>query len=138
MFEKLPRLAIPGSMAECANCVAGRSEYIGESKWGIKNGIANYNDTAINQYGEWSVGNIPLNAKRLTVDIWVQTTNNQPEIDRVTRQINKLAGVPIVFDANNDDTDHETYRVFGICTDFYQVVPYATETQCNMEILGLR
>lgn len=128
--------AASGATAKCGYCVVGRSQYIGQSRYGIKNGLSSYTESVINQFGEYQIAGDRSLGKSLVVDLWIAVHEGRKEIDSVTKIMRKLHNVPCVWDFNNNGSV-ESWVALGIYKDFYQVVPAGQYSQCNLEIIGI-
>ena len=129
--------AATGTMAKCGYCVVGLNEFVAAAEFGIGNGLSNYSGPAFNDFGEYQISTIRPPGRIVDVPLWIDVSSDRSEIDRVTQQMEKWLGKPVVWDANNGGPTVESWILMGIYKDFYQVVPAPRYAKCNLEIRGI-
>lgn len=124
--------ANPGEYASCGNIIVGRGYNIGNSQYGAKIGMVDYSEWETDDTGKASV----------TQGYWAKRNNittylDNDKLDNIYSILVSLRGVPTAWLGNNDDSNYESLRVFGIFTDFDIVVSGPSHSLCDIEIEGL-
>lgn len=128
--------AATGTQAKCGHVILGRSRQLGLTEWGAQADIDDYSRNQTNDFGETYLKQGDY-ADTLDLDLWIDTDPAGREADRIRRILTGLRSIPCIYDGNNAHTDRESLIVFGFFRNFKVVIPYATVTQCSLEIQGM-
>lgn len=122
----------PGTVARVGNVTIGRCKTLGQSLYGMENGISDYSRKTTDSFGNTylSVGSW---AKTARMDLHVATST----YDDIFRTLAKLRATPTVFIGDNSDTGLDAFTLWGVVRDFRMVVSGPTMSQCSLEIQGL-
>lgn len=127
--------AATGVAAKCGFLILGRRVFLGMTQWGVDAGIEDFSRKETNSFGETTITKRAF-AKTIDADLFVETSPNGREFDRVQRILAERRSTPVVWNFNND-TDRQALIVYGFYRDFGLVAEFATVTQCSLEIEGL-
>lgn len=122
----------PGAIARVGNVAVGRCKTLGQSLYGMENGISDYSRKTTDSFGNTylSVGGW---AKTARMDLHVPTS----DYDDIFRTLARLRATPTVFVGDNDDTGLDAFTIWGFVRDFRMVVSGPEMSQCSLEIQGL-
>lgn len=117
--------------AECAVCFLGQAFEIGATETGLQLGLIDYSTFEKDQFGETTL--VPrINVREGSMTIWADTA----QIDRIYSLFETVLGNLVLIDANNDDTQFDSARIFGKITSIRAGLAYAM-TPLDLQIEGI-
>ena len=122
----------PGGTVKCGLCGIGLSTYIGDAQWGVQPGYLDYSIKDENDFGQTYL-NVGPWAKLQDVDVAL----NLETLDAVFNDLVNVRGSLVYIDANGDDTDFESVRVFGFIEDWSISINNPTIAYLTMSIQGV-
>jgi len=128
--------AASGEEAKCGNAVLGKAAFLGTTQFGVSAGIEDFSRKETNEFGETAITKRAF-AKLVDADLWIPTSSDGREFNRVQSILARIRSTPVVWQFNNDDTSLEPLIVFGFYRDFDLVAQFPTLNQCNIEVEGL-
>lgn len=126
------QIKAPNAVARVGHVAVGRCKTLGQSQYGMENGISDYSRKTTDSFGNTylSVGGW---AKTARMDLHVATS----VYDDIFRTLAKLRATPTVFVGDNADVGLDAFTIWGFVRDFRMVVSGPEMSQCSLEIQGL-
>lgn len=109
--------------------VVGQSFEIGDTQYGVQNGITDYSVTSTDAFGVTKITERNY-AKRMTVPVSVPRARH----DAVVSMLASYRAKPVVWVGLDDS---ESNIIYGWAKDWSGQIVYPTKTQFNLEIKGL-
>lgn len=125
-------VTVSGEQCAIGHLLAGRAIWLGGTRWDAWLGITDYSIKETDAFGQTFLNQRGY-GNSLDIDVWVESA----DVDRVHRKLAAYRAKPVLWQANNDQTIHESLIVFGWYRDFQQVLPGPTHSICSLNIEGL-
>ncbi len=124
------------SVAKCGQLILGKATFLGLTEYGVSASIDDYSRKETNDFGETFLSQRAF-AKTLDIDLWIDHTPQAIQYDKVYQTLSNIRATPVVFDANNKNSDRQTFQIFGYYKDFSLIADFAIKSQCTLTIEGL-
>lgn len=121
----------PGSTAKCGMCAIGLSADIGQTLYGARSGYVDYSIKSTNDFGYTYLS--PGNWAKAPQ---IQTQIDRENVDAVYEDLVNARGSFVVLDANEGETDFETFRIYGFLEDWRIAMDNPTKANVNLTIRG--
>lgn len=118
---------------KCGEMVIGSQYRLGGTEWGAMVSIDDYStistDSATYLPVELVQGDF---SDRSGAVFWVENT----DVDRVRNKLTAMRGKLSIFDLNNEESDFDSFIIYGYPKSFDIIIPGPSISKCNLEIGG--
>lgn len=121
-----------GGTAKCGQCGIGLSTSLGEAQWGVQPDFLDYSIKDENEFGQTYL-NQGAWAKNQEVDVNLQLAT----LDAVFDDLVNVRGSLVYIDANGEDTDFESLRMFGFIEDWSIKISNPAIAKLSLSIQGV-
>ena len=115
----------------CGLCMAGLSQWLGDTLYGASVGIEDYSTKEVDEWGNSYLLTRPYSD---TANVTLSLPTSQ--VDALKRALAKVRATPVLYDLNNDSERHalDSLIIFGKYNSFKPTINYHSTSFCDLEV----
>jgi hypothetical protein len=125
-------ITLTGTTAKCSQCLIGQWYNIGNMQWGMEVQIQDFSRRSTNDFGE-----IYLKQGSYVKKLNGRLYKPSNAYNAVYRSFNQIRAIPVVIDANGNDTEFDILRFFGFVQKYKPTITNPSQNQYRIQARGL-